>query len=129
MLGALLRRHGSLGDCEDAAQEALVAAARQWPEEGVPGNPRGLADPSGLNGELTVDQVRTQTAQARREVADALARRLDDPGSADPTAQTGGLGEFRVGRRRLVAPGAAVLSPGAEPPSLRLRSPCAASQA
>ena len=30
VLGALLRRHGDLGDCEDAAQEALEAAARQW---------------------------------------------------------------------------------------------------
>ena len=41
VLGALLRRHGDLGDCEDAAQEALVAAARQWARDGVPENPRG----------------------------------------------------------------------------------------
>jgi len=41
VLGALLRRHGDYGDCEDAAQEALLAAVDQWPREGVPDNPRG----------------------------------------------------------------------------------------
>ena len=39
VLGALLRRHGDLGDCEDAAQEALVAAAEQWARDGVPRTP------------------------------------------------------------------------------------------
>ena len=34
VLGALLRRHGDLGDCEDAAQEALAAAAARWGDEG-----------------------------------------------------------------------------------------------
>ena len=41
VLGALLRRHGDYGDCEDAAQEALVAALQQWPLDGTPDNPRG----------------------------------------------------------------------------------------
>ena len=41
VLGALLRRHGDLGDCEDAAQEALEAAARQWARDGMPDDPRG----------------------------------------------------------------------------------------
>ena len=40
VLAALLRRHGDLADCEDAAQEALEAAAAQWPSDGVPDNPR-----------------------------------------------------------------------------------------
>ena len=40
VLAALLRRHGDLADCEDATQEALEAAARQWPSDGVPDNPR-----------------------------------------------------------------------------------------
>ena len=39
VLGALLRRQSDLADCEDAAQEALEAAARQWQE--LPENPRG----------------------------------------------------------------------------------------
>ena len=40
VLAALLRRHGDLGDCEDAAQEALEAAAQQWAAR-LPENPRG----------------------------------------------------------------------------------------
>ena len=41
VLGALVRRHGHFDACEDAVQEALLAAALQWPDEGVPDNPRG----------------------------------------------------------------------------------------
>jgi RNA polymerase sigma factor (sigma-70 family) len=41
VLGALLRRFGGFDTCEDAVQEALLAAALQWPAEGVPDSPRG----------------------------------------------------------------------------------------
>jgi predicted RNA polymerase sigma factor len=43
VLAALLRRYGygQFSDCEDATQEALLAAAVQWPAGGLPGNPRG----------------------------------------------------------------------------------------
>ena len=41
VLGALVRRFRQFDACEDAVQEALVAAAAQWPDEGVPANPRG----------------------------------------------------------------------------------------
>jgi len=41
VLGALTRRFGSFQTAEDAVQEALLAAATQWPEQGVPENPRG----------------------------------------------------------------------------------------
>ena len=41
VLGAVVRRHRDFATCEDAAQEALIAAAAQWPRDGVPGNPRG----------------------------------------------------------------------------------------
>ena len=40
VLGALVRRYGQFDACEDAVQEALLAAAVQWPAEGVPDNPR-----------------------------------------------------------------------------------------
>ena len=39
VLGALVRRYGDFDPCEDAVQEALLAAAAQWPGEGVPDNP------------------------------------------------------------------------------------------
>jgi predicted RNA polymerase sigma factor len=38
-LGTLVRRHGQFDACEDAVQEALLAAALQWPEDGVPESP------------------------------------------------------------------------------------------
>ena len=41
VLGGLVRRHGQFEGCEDAVQEAVLAAAVQWPAEGVPDSPRG----------------------------------------------------------------------------------------
>ena len=41
VLGAVVRRFGDFAAAEDAVQEALLAAALQWPHEGVPDNPRG----------------------------------------------------------------------------------------
>jgi len=40
VLGTLVRRHGQFDACEDAVQEALLAASVQWIEKGVPDNPR-----------------------------------------------------------------------------------------
>ncbi|MES9539226.1 MULTISPECIES: sigma-70 family RNA polymerase sigma factor [unclassified Actinomadura] len=67
VLGTLVRRHGAFDACEDAVQEALLAAAVQWPGEGVPENPRGWL--------LTVatrrltDQWRSERARRDREAA------------------------------------------------------------
>lgn len=41
VLGVLVRRFGDFAAAEDALQEALIAAAQQWPEQGSPENPRG----------------------------------------------------------------------------------------
>ena len=41
VLGVLVRRHGDFDTCEDAVQEALLAAALHWPAEGAPRNPKG----------------------------------------------------------------------------------------
>ncbi|MFI7002214.1 RNA polymerase sigma factor [Nocardia sp. NPDC050175] len=40
VLAALVRRYGHFDSAEDAVQEALLAAATQWPTQGVPDNPR-----------------------------------------------------------------------------------------
>lgn len=83
VLAALLRRHGDLGDCEDAVQEALEAAVRQWPADGVPDNPRGWL--VRVASRRLVDRVRSRTARERRELAEAVALRVDDPvGAAGP---------------------------------------------
>jgi RNA polymerase sigma factor (sigma-70 family) len=67
VLGALTRRYGSFEAAEDAVQEALLAAATQWPEQGVPENPRGWLITVGSR-RLT-DQLRSDLARARRESA------------------------------------------------------------
>ncbi len=41
VLGAIVRRYRDFSAAEDAVQEAMIAAAAQWPRDGVPGNPRG----------------------------------------------------------------------------------------
>jgi predicted RNA polymerase sigma factor len=41
VLGPIARRYGDFSAAEDAVQEALLAAAMQWPKKGIPDNPRG----------------------------------------------------------------------------------------
>ena len=41
VLATLARQHRAFDVCEDAVQEALLAAATQWPADGVPDNPKG----------------------------------------------------------------------------------------
>ncbi|HEY8988752.1 MAG TPA: sigma-70 family RNA polymerase sigma factor [Candidatus Limnocylindrales bacterium] len=69
VLAALTRRFGSFETAEDAVQEALLAAATQWPEQGMPENPRGWLITVGSR-RLT-DQLRSDLARARRETAAA----------------------------------------------------------
>jgi RNA polymerase sigma factor (sigma-70 family) len=76
VLAALLRRHGDLGDCEDAAQEAAEAAARQWDRDGMPGNPRGWL--IRVASRRLIDKARADGARAEREEAVSLAQ----PGDA-----------------------------------------------
>jgi RNA polymerase sigma factor (sigma-70 family) len=67
VLGVVARRHGDFTAAEDAVQEALIAAARQWPVEGVPTNPRGWLFHVALR--RITDQVRSELARRRREEA------------------------------------------------------------
>jgi RNA polymerase sigma factor (sigma-70 family) len=64
-LGALVRRHGRFDECEDAVQEALLAAALQWPVEGVPESPSGWLIT--VASRRLVDQARSESARRRRE--------------------------------------------------------------
>ena len=41
VLGAVVRRYRDFAAGEDAVQEALIAAASQWPSSGIPDNQRG----------------------------------------------------------------------------------------
>ncbi|CAM5302325.1 MULTISPECIES: RNA polymerase sigma factor [Streptomyces] len=74
VLGALVRRYGHFDFAEDAVQEALLAAAEQWPRAGVPDNPRGWLIRVGAR-RLT-DTLRAEEARrAREEKVAALAPR------------------------------------------------------
>jgi RNA polymerase sigma factor (sigma-70 family) len=65
VLGALVRHHGRFDACEDAVQEALLAAALQWPAEGVPDKPRGWLIT--VASRRLTDQFRSEQARRRRE--------------------------------------------------------------
>jgi RNA polymerase sigma factor (sigma-70 family) len=72
VLGALVRRHGSFDACEDAVQEALLAASRQWPRDGLPEQPQGWL--VAVASRRLVDEVRSESARRRREdTAGAMA--------------------------------------------------------
>jgi RNA polymerase sigma factor (sigma-70 family) len=74
-LGALMRRYDDFQAAEDAVQEALVAAAAQWAESGVPENPRGWLIQ--VASRRMVDQLRSEGARRRRE---ELAATLEPEG-------------------------------------------------
>jgi RNA polymerase sigma factor (sigma-70 family) len=75
VLGVLVRRNGSFDTCEDAVQEALLAAAQQWPKEGIPSNATGWL--------ITVAQRRltevwrSEAARRKREET-VFASQVDD---------------------------------------------------
>ena len=65
VLGVLVRRHSQFAQCEDALQEALFAAAVQWPAEGVPDNPRAWLVT--VASRRLIDELRGDVARRRRE--------------------------------------------------------------
>ena len=64
-VAALVRHYGHLEDCEDAVQEALAAAIKQWPVDGVPDNPRGWLIT--VASRRLIEQWRRDSARERRE--------------------------------------------------------------
>ncbi|HJU65273.1 MAG TPA: DUF6596 domain-containing protein [Gemmatimonadaceae bacterium] len=69
VLAAVAHRHDDFAAAEDAVQEALIAAATQWPADGVPSNPRGWLYHVAMR--RITDQLRSEIARRRRE--DAVA--------------------------------------------------------
>jgi RNA polymerase sigma factor (sigma-70 family) len=82
VLGAVVRRFGDFAAAEDAVQEALLAAAIQWPREGMPDNPRGWLIQVALR--RMTDHVRADSARRRREHVSAKEADLVVP-SAPPS--------------------------------------------
>ena len=81
VLGAVVRRYGNFADAEDAVQEALLAASRQWPADGLPESPTGWLIQ--VASRRMTDQLRSEDSRRRREdLAAAQEPRHDSP--ADP---------------------------------------------
>jgi RNA polymerase sigma factor (sigma-70 family) len=76
VLGSLVRRHGRFDTCEDAVQEALLAAATQWPEQGVPDSPTGWLIT--VASRRLTDQWRGDEARRRREATAAALTPADE---------------------------------------------------
>nr|WP_308209417.1 sigma-70 family RNA polymerase sigma factor [Micromonospora sp. RHAY321] len=82
VLGVLARRFGDFATAEDAVQEALLAAATQWPVEGLPANPRGWLIQVGYR--RMIELIRGEQARRRRE--DLVAREAPDDRQHAPPA-------------------------------------------
>jgi RNA polymerase sigma factor (sigma-70 family) len=65
VLGVVFRRFGDFAAAEDAVQEALIAAATQWPDEGMPDHPRGWL--IHVASRRMADHVRSEAARRHRE--------------------------------------------------------------
>jgi len=76
VLGAVVRRYGNFADAEDAVQEALLAASRQWPTEGTPDHPIGWLIQ--VASRRMADQIRSEGSRKRREEL-AVALEAHDP--------------------------------------------------
>ncbi|WP_405793502.1 RNA polymerase sigma factor [Streptomyces sp. NBC_01506] len=91
VLAALARRHDDFEAAEDAVQEALLAAAVQWPKDGVPRSPDGWLVT--VASRRLTDHIRSEAADRRREEAVAartpadewFAPAADEPAHEDDT--------------------------------------------
>src|SRR5688572_5502973 len=89
LIGGLVRLVRDVGQAEDLAQDALVAALEQWPESGVPRNPGAWLMSTAKR--RAIDQLRhrslaekkheqlgRETDESQRAVEDQLAESIDD---------------------------------------------------
>lgn len=65
VLGAVVRRYGHFDLAEDATQEALLAAATQWPRDGLPHNPKAWLIT--VASRRLADLLRAEQARRQRE--------------------------------------------------------------
>jgi RNA polymerase sigma factor (sigma-70 family) len=87
VLGAITRRFRDFASAEDAVQEAMIAAFTQWPQAGIPDNPRGWLIQ--VASRRMVDQARSEMARRERETtvareAESVTPMLDVDFDMDP---------------------------------------------
>lgn len=78
VLATLVRTVGSLSVAEDAVQDAVLAALRDWPRTGVPDEPRAWLTVTARR--KAIDILRRESARATKERDGSV---LMDPGTAD----------------------------------------------
>jgi RNA polymerase sigma factor (sigma-70 family) len=83
VLGALVRRYGDFDAAEDAAQEALLAAAVHWPEKGVPEQPLGWLIQTASR--RMIDQWRSDQSRKDRESVAAQREVVTEAPGQDDT--------------------------------------------
>ena len=81
VLGAVVRRFRDFASSEDAVQEALIAAAAQWPRDGVPDNPRGWL--VAVARRRMADYLRSETTRRSREATVAEELPVTEPPAMD----------------------------------------------
>jgi RNA polymerase sigma factor (sigma-70 family) len=81
VLAAVVRRYGHFDLAEDAVQEALIAAAEQWPERGLPSRPKGWLIT--VASRRLTDELRSEESRRRREET-AVATEPGLPATAAP---------------------------------------------
>ena len=84
-LGALMRRFEDFAAAEDAVQDSLLAAASQWPKEGLPDNPRAWL--IHVASRKMTDHLRSELARRRREAIFVAETQADEsqPPAVDAT--------------------------------------------
>jgi RNA polymerase sigma factor (sigma-70 family) len=70
VLAVLTRRYGHFDLAEEAVQETLLAAATQWPDQGMPDNPPGWMTTVATR--RMTDMLRSEQARRRREQQEAF---------------------------------------------------------
>jgi RNA polymerase sigma factor (sigma-70 family) len=83
VLAAVVRRFGDFGDSEDAVQEAMIAAAAQWPAQGTPENPVGWL--IHVASRRMTDRIRSETSRRGREDVAADRDEPQPPAGRDDT--------------------------------------------
>ena len=86
VLGTLMRRFHDFDGAEDVVQEALLAAATQWREGGVPERPRAWLLHVAMR--KMTDRWRSDEARRRREELVAMQTADEDPAEPEHTDDT-----------------------------------------
>ncbi|WP_336669934.1 RNA polymerase sigma factor [Tsukamurella sp. USMM236] len=80
VIASLVRRFGDITIAEEAAGEAILAAAERWPESGIPPNPGAWLTTTA--GNRAIDRIRRES---RRDAKHRAAEMIHDDSDPEPT--------------------------------------------